>query len=77
MTLHTEIDSATGEKMLTVTLTGDRYDGPISVVGSFNQWTPGVDVLHPQEDGSRSVSVAVEPDADVYFRYFGFGRYLV
>jgi len=41
MTVHTEVDSATGRKTLTFTLADDRQDGPISVVGSFNQWTPG------------------------------------
>ena len=71
--MHTGIDSATGEKTLTFTLADDRHDGPVSVVGSFNQWTPGVDVWQPQADCSRSVSVMVEPDMDVHFRYLGSG----
>lgn len=73
MTVHAEVDSATGETVLRFTLAGDIHEGPVSVVGSFNQWTPRKDVLEPQADGTRSVTVTVEPNTDVHFRYLGSG----
>jgi 1,4-alpha-glucan branching enzyme len=41
----------------------------VSVVGSFNDWTPGVHELAAADDGSRSVSVTVPAGRDVHFRY--------
>lgn len=73
MTAHREVNSETGETVVTFELAGEVHDGVVSVVGSFNQWTPGVDVLESQEDGQRRVTVTVEPDADVHFRYLGSG----
>lgn len=43
-------------------LTGDVHFGPVSVVGSFNDWTPGTQVLEPQVDGTLSVRVTIDPD---------------
>ncbi len=51
MPVHTEVDTATGRGTLTFVLADDRHDAPISVVGSLNQWMPGVDVLQPQAHG--------------------------
>lgn len=58
---------------LTFTVPDDLHDGPISVVGSFNQWTPGVDNLQAQPDGTRSVTITVPADRDIHFRYLGSG----
>jgi hypothetical protein len=44
---------------------GDR----VSVVGDFNDWTPGRHELRPLRDGSRSVSVRVPAGRPVRFRY--------
>lgn len=72
MTTHRE-QADTGEVFVTFELAGDVHDGIVSVVGSFNQWAPGVHVLELQEDGQRSVTVVVDADADVHFRYLGSG----
>ena len=44
---------------------------PVSVVGSFNDWTPGADPFEAAPDGSRSVTVVVPAGTDVHFRYLG------
>ncbi len=41
----------------------------VSVVGSCNDWAPGVHELAEAEDGSRCVSVTVPAGRDVHFRY--------
>jgi hypothetical protein len=33
--------------------------GQVSVVGSFNNWTPGLDELVPEPDGTRSVTIGL------------------
>lgn len=43
--------------------------GRVSVVGDFNDWTPGRHELTPLRDGSRSVSVRVPAGRPVRFRY--------
>ncbi|WP_375502234.1 hypothetical protein [uncultured Jatrophihabitans sp.] len=48
-------------------------DEVVSVVGSFNDWVPGVHVLAPQEDGSLVVLVEVHHPGDVHFRYLASG----
>lgn len=73
MTAHRGADAGTGQTLVTFELAGDVHDGIVSVVGSFNQWTPGIDVLELQEDGQRRLTVTVEPAADVHFRYLGSG----
>lgn len=59
------------------TTPGDIHFGPVSVVGLFNDWTPGEHVLEPQSDGTISVRVAIDPntdiDTDFNFRYLGSG----
>ena len=47
-------------------------DGVVSVVGSFNDWTPGRHELVPRRDGSRSVSVTL-PAGEHRFRYLATG----
>jgi hypothetical protein len=39
------------------------------VVGSFNDWTPGLHTLEPTSDGTLAVTVVVEPEHDLHFRY--------
>ena len=46
----------------------DRPAGPVSVVGSFNDWQPGRHELRPRRDGTRTVSVTFAP-GDHRFRY--------
>ena len=46
----------------------------VSVVGSFNDWTPGRHELRPHGDQStRSVEVNVPRGSTVHFRYLGHG----
>ncbi|MEO7260212.1 MAG: isoamylase [Jatrophihabitantaceae bacterium] len=54
-------------------LPDDIHDGPVSVVGSFNDWTPGRHQLIRRANGTRSVTVAVQPGQEVRFRYLGSG----
>jgi 1,4-alpha-glucan branching enzyme len=51
----------------------DPDPGPVSVVGDFNDWTPGVHVLRKRSNGTRSVSVALPAGQPVRFRYLGDG----
>lgn len=45
--------------------------GPVSVVGSFNDWTPGLDELSPNIAGTRSVTIGLPYDTELVFRYLG------
>ena len=47
-------------------------EGVVSVVGTFNDWTPGQHELVPRRDGSRSVSVTL-PAGEHRFRYLATG----
>jgi hypothetical protein len=73
MALQVRTDESTGETEVTFRVPGLAYDGDISVVGSFNAWTPGTDVLARQADGTCAVTVRVPRGADVHFRYLGSG----
>jgi hypothetical protein len=53
---------------------GHWDDREVSVVGPFNDWTPGIDVLRPDRNGTRSALVAVAEDVDLEFRYLGTGN---
>jgi 1,4-alpha-glucan branching enzyme len=57
---------------VTFSLTADRTEGAVSVVGTFNDWTPGRHQLVPRRDGSRSVSVTL-PAGEYRFRYLATG----
>lgn len=61
--------------MVTVTwvLPADVHDGPVSVVGCFNDWTPGMHVLGKRSNGTRSVSWTAQSGAQIRFRYLGHG----
>jgi hypothetical protein len=45
---------------------------PVSVVGDFNDWTPGVHTLVRRSNGTRSVAVPL-PDGCFEFRYLADG----
>jgi 1,4-alpha-glucan branching enzyme len=42
--------------------------GSVSVVGTFNDWQPGLHELKPRRSGERTVTVALGP-GDHVFRY--------
>ncbi len=54
-------------------LPDDVHEGPISAVGTFNDWQPGVHRLIKRSNGTRSVSVAVPRGSEIRFRYLGDG----
>jgi 1,4-alpha-glucan branching enzyme len=61
-----------GDKVhLTFVLPADQPEGRVSVVGDFNEWTPGMHTLVKRSNGTRSVKVAVPPGASYEFRYLG------
>jgi 1,4-alpha-glucan branching enzyme len=58
---------------VTFSLPGKQEPGPVSVVGSFNEWTPGAHEMHEDDDGTLSVTVEVPYGAEVHFRYLAEG----
>jgi len=56
---------------VTFVLPQDEPNGQVSVVGDFNEWTPGTHVLAKRTNGTRSVSVNVPKGSSVRFRYLG------
>lgn len=54
-------------------LPDDVHDGPVSAVGTFNDWAPGAHRLVRRRNGTRSVSVKVPAGETIRFRYLGSG----
>jgi hypothetical protein len=57
---------------VTFALPADQPAGDVSVVGSFNDWTPGIHRLVARRKGHRSVSVTLPP-GEHRFRYLASG----
>ena len=57
---------------VTFTIPADQPEGDVSVVGTFNDWTPGYHTLVPRRNGTRSVSVTLPP-GEHWFRYLATG----
>src|SRR5918912_1494762 len=57
---------------VTFSLAADQPAGVVSVVGTFNDWTPGRHELVPRRNGTRSVSVTLSP-GEHRFRYLATG----
>jgi 1,4-alpha-glucan branching enzyme len=57
---------------VTFTLPADEPVGEVSVVGTFNDWTPGRHQLIARRNGTRSVSVTLAP-GEYRFRYLATG----
>lgn len=58
---------------ITFSLPAGQVDGFVSVVGNFNDWTPGRDVLRRRSNGTMSAAVTVPGDYIAVFRYLGEG----
>ncbi len=58
---------------LTFVLPKEAPNGRVSVVGDFNDWTPGVHTLVKRSNGTRSVKVPVKPGESYRFRYLAEG----
>lgn len=56
---------------VTFALPQDSPSGTVSVVGDFNDWTPGRTVLAKRANGTRSASVTLPAGSRVRFRYLG------
>jgi hypothetical protein len=70
VSLH--IDTSRPEQMkVRFIWTGAEPEGPISVVGSFNDWQPGLDELQPDAHGNRSVVLGLPYGSRQTFRYLG------
>lgn len=53
---------------VTFSLPPDEPAGPVSVVGSFNDWQPGLHELQPRRNGERTVTLRLDPGRYL-FRY--------
>jgi len=67
-----------GTVHLTFALPLDTPEGPVSVVGDFNDWQPGVHELRPSDidgdgNGHRVATVSVPTGTTLRFRYLAAG----
>ncbi|GAA1580040.1 MULTISPECIES: isoamylase early set domain-containing protein [Streptomyces] len=60
---------------VTFVLPPEEPAGDVSVVGDFNDWTPGTHRLTPRADGNRAVTVRLEAQRVHQFRYLAAGDY--
>lgn len=51
----------------------DCLAAAVSVVGDFNEWTPGVHQLRRRSNGTLSVTVTLPVGSRVHFRYLAAG----
>lgn len=65
--------SDTSQTKVQLVLPDNIHDGPVSAVGTFNDWTPGRHRLIRRSNGTRSVTVTVPSGQEVRFRYLGSG----
>lgn len=56
---------------LTFSLPAGATPGKVSVVGTFNDWTPGEHLLKRRSNGTMSVAIDVAPGTVIHFRYLG------
>jgi len=56
---------------ITFAIPADDPQGQVSVVGDFNDWTPGKHVLAKRANGTRSASVTLPQGGRFRFRYLG------
>ncbi|NXY93795.1 isoamylase early set domain-containing protein [Streptomyces sp. BR123] len=64
-----------GRTQVTFVLPENAPDGPVSVVGDFNQWDPAAHPLKARGDGTRAVTIALPSPATHAFRYLAAGDY--
>lgn len=56
---------------VTFAIPQDNPSGQVSVVGDFNDWTPGANVLAKRTNGTRSATVTLPAGSRFRFRYLG------
>ena len=59
----------TEDVKVTFSLDAETADGPVSVVGDFNDWSPFSHVMKKRSGGGRSASITVPAGSEVHFRY--------
>jgi 1,4-alpha-glucan branching enzyme len=62
-----------GSLKVTFVLNASDKEGPVSVLGSFNDWNPLVHPLKKRSNGTRSVTVEVPAGSDFQFKYLAEG----
>ncbi len=62
-----------GTVRVTFALPADEPTGPVSVVGSFNDWNPLSHPLRRRANHTRSATVTVRAGSTLRFRYLGEG----
>lgn len=60
-----------GFRVVRLALPRDHAAGRISVVGNFNDWTPGLDELLPVSETEQAVSIELPETYRAVFRYLG------
>ena len=73
MSIRILATSDDAEAKIQLVLPDDVHDGPVSAVGTFNDWTPGRHRLVRRNNGTRSVTLTVARGQDLRFRYLGSG----
>lgn len=73
MSIRVTADRKSGKAKIQFVLPDDVHDGPVSAVGDFNDWRPGVHKLVRRSNGTRSVTVTVPSGQELKFRYLGSG----
>lgn len=73
MAIRVQLDPNSAQAKVQLVLPDDIHDGPVSAVGTFNDWTPGRHRLIRRSNGTRSVTLRVEPGTELRFRYLGSG----
>jgi 1,4-alpha-glucan branching enzyme len=66
-------DRRTGHVRVTFALPIEAAPGAVSVVGDFNDWTPGAHTLVRRANGTRSTVVSLPPGTVTRFRYLAEG----
>ena len=62
-----------GTVRVTFALPTDEPTGPVSVVGSFNEWNPLAHPLRRRANQTRSAAVTVQAGSTLHFRYLAEG----
>lgn len=73
MSIKVTRQARAGTAKVTFSLPADSPAGRVSVLGTFNDWTPGTHELKKRAGGVRSTSVTVPAGTTVCFRYLGEG----
>ncbi|MGW5365640.1 isoamylase [Actinopolymorpha pittospori] len=73
MSIRILATSDDAEAKIQLVLPDDVHDGPVSAVGTFNDWTPGRHRLVRRNNGTRSVTLTVARGQELRFRYLGSG----